>query len=300
MSLAVITLSAPGWVVARHIARRLPACTCYVHRSVDVEAADPEQAATAPWVRFERVVALTADVFARVRGLIFVAPCGVATRAIAPLLQHKCRDPAVLVVDIGHRHVISLLCGHEGGANQLAVEVANALDAEPVITTSSEAAKTVVAGIGCRRGVSADQILDALDGALFLTGLRRADVRLLATVAHKHDEAGLLQAAETLQVPLRLIDAETIRSAELRCAESKLVRETFDIPAVAEPSALLAGRRPRLILPKTVFHGVTVALAQERCLWSASAQAVGSTAPVVQSKPSPTPTSSSGTCAMSS
>jgi cobalt-precorrin 5A hydrolase len=41
------------------------------------------------------------------------------------------------------------------------------------------------------------------------------------------------------------------------------VQEKVNLPAVAEPAALLAGRRTRLLLPKTVYHGVTVAIARE-------------------------------------
>jgi cobalt-precorrin 5A hydrolase len=40
------------------------------------------------------------------------------------------------------------------------------------------------------------------------------------------------------------------------------------VPAVAEAAALLAGRRTRLILPKKIVNGVTVALARESFMWS--------------------------------
>lgn len=297
MTVAVITLSAEGMAVARHIARHLPDYSCYCHS--DVVESDASQPAV-PFERFDRVSALIADRFAKVQGLIFVAPCGVAVRAIAPLLQHKTTDPAVVVVDVGHRHVVSLLSGHEGGANVLAVQVANVLDAEPVITTSSEALRTLIAGIGCRRGVTPERVLGALDSALTAVGRTRLALRLLATIDHKRDEAGLVEAARTLNVPLRLVGADTIRSAELRCAESTFVRDTLDVPAVAEPCALLAGRRPQLLLPKTIHRGVTVAICEERCLWSVSGPEARSIAPAAQSRPSPKPTSLLDTDATSS
>jgi cobalt-precorrin 5A hydrolase len=41
------------------------------------------------------------------------------------------------------------------------------------------------------------------------------------------------------------------------------VLEQVNVPAVAEPAALLAGRRTSLLLAKRKFDGVTVAVARE-------------------------------------
>jgi cobalt-precorrin 5A hydrolase len=90
-------------------------------------------------------------------------------------------------------------------------------------------------------------------------------VRWLASVEFKGDEAGLLAAAAELALPLRLISAAEIRQTPLEFAHSSFVQEQVDVPAVAEPAALLAGRRTRLLLTKQVLHGVTVAIAEEDC-----------------------------------
>jgi cobalt-precorrin 5A hydrolase len=50
----------------------------------------------------------------------------------------KKTDPAVLVVDECGNHVISLLSGHLGGANELTLRAAEILGAEPVITTATD------------------------------------------------------------------------------------------------------------------------------------------------------------------
>ena len=173
----------------------------------------------------------------------------------------------MVVVDAGGRYAISLLSGHEGGANDLAVTVANILGAEPVISTTTEALKTLIVGIGCRRGTAAESIVSAVKTALEDAALPLDEVRLLASADLKADEAGLVEAARILRIPLRFIASDEIRSLARDFERSDFVASKVNLPAVAEPSALLAGRRTRLVLPKTICDGITVAVARENCLW---------------------------------
>jgi len=73
------------------------------------------------------------------RGLIFGLACGAVVRLIAPLLQHKFSDPAVVVWDQTGKFVISLCSGHQGGGDQLTRLVARQLNATPIITGASNA-----------------------------------------------------------------------------------------------------------------------------------------------------------------
>lgn len=70
--------------------------------------------------------------------LVFIMAAGIAVRTIAPLLLDKKTDPAVVVIDEGGRHIISLLSGHLGGANALAGKLAGSIGGEAVITTASD------------------------------------------------------------------------------------------------------------------------------------------------------------------
>jgi len=252
--LGLITLSKEGLRVCERLAERLGPADLFVHREVcPVQGAEP----------FDRVMELSPRIFHAYRRLIYVMPSGVVVRAIASSVQHKLHDPAVVVLDVLGRWAISLLSGHEGGANDLALAVGNALGAEPIITTTSETVKTLIVGMGCRRGTSTEALEAALLEGLAQCGGTLEEVRYLASVDIKGDEVGLLALSRRLEIPLRLVASGEIRKAPLDLTESTAARRHLDLPAVAEPAALLAGCRTRLILPRTVVGGVTVAVARE-------------------------------------
>ncbi len=258
MKIAIITLSAEGAAVAARLAKGLPDSDVFLHSSVDSE-----------WQghRFKSIVNLTKEIFGQCQGIVYIAPCGVVVRALAPNLEHKAIDPGLVVVDVCARYAVSLLSGHEGGANDLAVAVANIIGAEPVVTTTTEARKRLIVGIGCRRGTTAPRIIEAVKAGLGEVGATVDQVRLLASADIKADEQGLMDAARELGLPLRLIPSEEIRNSKKQFHRSVFVDKKVNLPAVAEPAALLAGRRTELILRKRKFNGVTVAVAQENCLW---------------------------------
>lgn len=71
-------------------------------------------------------------------GLIFIGATGIAIRMINPFIDHKTKDPAVIVIDDLGRYVISLLSGHIGGANYLTHYISDKINGLPIITTASD------------------------------------------------------------------------------------------------------------------------------------------------------------------
>lgn len=197
--------------------------------------------------------------------IVGVMASGIMVRAVAPHMASKYVDPAVVVVDDAGRFSISLLSGHEGGANRLAEQIAAETRGQAVVTTGSEARRRVVVGVGARRGVSEAQVMAVVDEALAVAGKGRCDVRCLATIDLKREEPGILAAAERLGVPVQIIDRSRIRVLQEALREPGFVEQITGVAAVCEPAAMLAGAQTELLAPRIARDGVTVALAQDIC-----------------------------------
>ncbi|MCG8580303.1 MAG: precorrin-4 C(11)-methyltransferase [Bacteroidales bacterium] len=76
--------------------------------------------------------------FSKLDGLIFIGALGITVRSIAPYIQSKQSDPAVINMDIHGRFVQSVVSGHKGGANALAQRIARITGGQAVITTASD------------------------------------------------------------------------------------------------------------------------------------------------------------------
>ena len=100
---------------------------------------------------YERLAPQVEVAFHQYDALIFIMATGIAVRMIAGSLKSKLEDPAVLVLDEEAQHVISLLSGHIGGANELTRELAASLGADPVITTATDVQKKLAVDVAAAR-----------------------------------------------------------------------------------------------------------------------------------------------------
>lgn len=78
------------------------------------------------------------ETFSNYDCIIGIMASGIMIRAIAPYINSKLSDPAVILIDDNGNFVISLLSGHFGGANDLTVKLADIINSTPVITTSTD------------------------------------------------------------------------------------------------------------------------------------------------------------------
>jgi precorrin-4 C11-methyltransferase len=124
---------------------------------------------------------------------------------------------------------------------------------------------TLAVGVGCNRGVSADEIVASIRAAFDEAGLALESVALAATVEDKADEQGLVRALRhELGWPLEVFRREALRQvpAAILPNPSAAAQKHLGVPGVAEPAALLAANARRLVLPKRRFENVTVAVAR--------------------------------------
>jgi cobalt-precorrin 5A hydrolase len=128
---AILALTRTGVQLALRLQAQLPESVCYVPRRHQFALALGAQG-------FERLEQAFREAWSRYRALVCIMATGIVVRHIAPHLQHKTLDPAVVVVDERGQYVISLLSGHLGGANELAGEISRFTGGQAVITTASD------------------------------------------------------------------------------------------------------------------------------------------------------------------
>lgn len=353
---AAVAITKHGVEMARDLVERFPGTDLFYMSKF--ARGDEEQKG---YRMFEGSVKLILpDLFKTYNGLIIYISLGAVVRMIAPILEDKKKDPAVLVIDDRGEHVISVLSGHLGGANELTRQVAQVIGARPVITTASDVQQTIpvdlfgrqfgweiesfdratpvsasvvneeriavvqetgekhwwtydkplpghikvyagtgqameaefdaalvvtdrlltpeedrtllsngvlyrpkslVLGIGCNRGTSAEEIEETIKAALSETGLSLKSVRNLATIDLKKDEEGLLEICRKYKWELKTYTPDELNQVELKNPSETVFKYTGAY-GVSEPAALLSSGAGDWLLEKQKSGNVTISIAR--------------------------------------
>jgi cobalt-precorrin 5A hydrolase len=120
----------------------------------------------------------------------------------------------------------------------------------------------IVAGIGCRKGASGDEIAAAIAAALVNAG--RDAIKMIAAPATKSGEPGLAAAAGALNVPLTFIATDDLKAVGDRIqTRSDRVMALLGVSSAAEAAALAAaGPDAHLLSARIALGPVTCALAE--------------------------------------
>ncbi len=283
---------------------------------------------------------------------VFIISVGAVVRMIAPLVQNKKVDPAVVCVDDAAQFAICVLSGHVGRGNTFTERVAEVLKAMPVVTTASDVCgtltvdilgrelgwklddpdrnvtagcaavvnqtavafvqetgepdwwpldkplpegvhyftsleeldsqvfemlliasdrdirknnpahwekaviyrpKSLVLGVGCDRGATADMMERGIQSILEKHGLCLDCVKEIATLEVKKDEEAILALAQKYNWSLRIFSASDLDAAKGIENPSEVVKQFVGTKGVAEPAALLASRAEKLLVPKQIY-----------------------------------------------
>jgi cobalt-precorrin 5A hydrolase / precorrin-3B C17-methyltransferase len=124
---AVVVLSQDSVATARQLMTALPEAVLYgsAKRTTGVD------------ISFDNFKATVQELFSQDVAIVGLCAAGILIRSIAPLLQDKLHEPAVIAVASDGSAVVPLLGGLHG-ANDLARQIAAALAVEPAITTTGD------------------------------------------------------------------------------------------------------------------------------------------------------------------
>ena len=305
--------------------------------------------------------------FAGYSSLVLFLSAGASIRLLAPLLESKQTDPAVVCVDDAGSFCVSLISGHVGGADQLAQEVAVCLGARAVVTSASHASgslavdllgrefgwrlkadsttitrasaavingqpigiwqgagepgwwpdgkplpgniavyatledlaasacataliisdttsdletlladkitvvyrpRSLVIGMGCRRGVPVEELESLLAEAFRENGLSAECLAEIATAEIKRGEPGLEQLAERHGVPLSFLQANELNAVfetnpGAITSKSERAHGLVGVWGVAEPAALLTAGASELLVNREKTTRATIAIARK-------------------------------------
>ncbi|MEY8353764.1 cobalt-precorrin 5A hydrolase [Lachnospiraceae bacterium 54-53] len=288
----------------------------------------------------------TGEQFLKKDGIVFIGAAGIAVRAVAPFLEGKEKDPAVVVLDDLGRFSVSLLSGHLGGANELAVQAAEIAGGQAVITTATDSrgrfavdlfakkqglamgdlkkAKEVssavlkgepvgfhsdfpvegrlpeglflreacrvnvwitvrnepeeaflrealrlvprllILGIGCRKGVPAETVEQAVDQVFSRWNLSQEGLITCASIDLKKEEPGICEYAAKRGIGIYTFSAQALSETKGEFSSSSFVRQVTGVDNVCERAALACAEKlggGRLLVRKQALNGVTIAVA---------------------------------------
>lgn len=284
---------------------------------------------------------ITKEAMEKAKGIIFISSTGIAVRAIATYLKGKTIDPGVVVVDAKGEYAISLLSGHLGGGNELAIKVSEILKAMPIITTATDSLgvkapdmiakennllisdikkakdisafliegkkvvfededkiidipkgyiectegsenlpkvkvtnkisgsealvlvrKNVILGIGCRKDVPKEKMLDFIRESLKEYGYREDSILKISTIDLKSKEEAILNISQVFSVPLEIHSRDEVRKIEHLFKCSDFVRKSIGVGAVAEPCVYLSGGE--IVVERISKEGMTLCIGEGR------------------------------------
>ena len=134
---------------------------------------------------------------------------------------------------------------------------------KPFVKTLNLVPKCLHVGIGTRRDVPPEQLLQLLEECLHDLDIPAAALAAIATIELKRDEPAIVELARHYRVPLNVYSADELNNVADRFSQSDFVQATTGTANVCEAAAFLSSRQGQLIRAKQAQNGMTLAIALE-------------------------------------
>jgi len=127
--------------------------------------------------------------------------------------------------------------------------------------------RSLAVGMGCRRGVPAEELEQLLKDAFRSHGLALESIYCITTAELKRDEPGINQLAEKLGVPVYCYGADELNSqfqkGNKSLTPSSQAHRLLGLWGVSEPAALLASGGNELLVTRMKTSRATIAVARK-------------------------------------
>ena len=120
--------------------------------------------------------------------------------------------------------------------------------------------KCLFVGIGCKKGVSYEEINSFVEKCFKENNLSLCSINSIATIDIKQNEIGIIKLAKSLIVDLKIIPKSEIEKIENQFEKSDFVSENIGVASVCEPCAYIASSCGELLVAKQKGNGITLAI----------------------------------------
>ncbi len=127
--------------------------------------------------------------------------------------------------------------------------------------------RCLIMGVGCRRGVSREDITTAAARICSRYSLDPRCIKLVATLDIKMEEQALQEFCEEFSLPLKFYSRQELDELEGSYSSSPRVQKLLGVGGVCEPAAKRAARGGPVLAPKEIHGKVTVSVALENSWW---------------------------------
>lgn len=141
------------------------------------------------------------------------------------------------------------------------IVISDAVHAAPYPVTLHLIPENIVLGIGCRRGISAEQITETVTAVFAENRLAPERICKAASIDLKANEAGLLQFCKASGITLHTFSANELMKVAGEFSHSEFAEKITGADNICERSAVLCSGGS-LVIRKTARGGVTVAAAE--------------------------------------